>query len=75
MRPLSRLALVAGLLGLLASPAVAQLKSQVHQAPSPAPAPLLGAGIPAFFALGGGVWIARLRARRTKRTEKPSSGA
>jgi peptidoglycan/LPS O-acetylase OafA/YrhL len=66
MRFFSYAAIVAGTLGLLMSQAVA-----VHQGPQPAPAPLLGAGIPAFFALGGGVLIARLRARR----RKPAEGA
>jgi hypothetical protein len=32
-------------------------------APSPAPAPLLAAGIPAFVALGGGAAVLRLRRR------------
>ena len=73
MRPFSYAAIVAGTLGLLMHQAAAQLLPLVHQAPHPAPAPLLGAGIPAFFALGGGALIARFRARRQKRSESPSS--
>lgn len=69
MRPFTCVAIVAGMLGLFMSQAFA-----VHQLPQPAPAPLLGAGIPAFFALGGGVLIARLRARRRKNTEGSSTG-
>ena len=68
MRLFSYVAIIAGTLCLLMSQAVA-----VHQVPQPAPAPLLGAGIPAFFALGGGVLVARLRARRRKRAVGASS--
>jgi hypothetical protein len=38
-----------------------------HCGGSPAPAPLLAAGIPAFLALGGGTAIARLMRRRRER--------
>ena len=69
MRPFSCVAIVAGMLVLSLSQAFA-----VHQGPQPAPAPLLGAGIPAFFALGGGALIARLRARRRKHAEAASGG-
>jgi hypothetical protein len=68
MRLSSYAATVAGTFGLLMSQAAAQMLPMVHQVPHPAPAPLLGAGIPAFFALGGGALIARLKARRNKRT-------
>ena len=37
-----------------------------HHVPSPAPAPLLAAGIPAFAALGGGAAILRLRRKFRK---------
>ena len=70
MQAFKRAAIAAGTFCLLMNQAVAQVLPMVHQAPHPAPAPLLGAGLPAFFALGGGVLIARFRARRTKRTEK-----
>jgi hypothetical protein len=40
---------------------------------SPAPAPLLAAGIPAFMALGGGVLVARLRRRSKTRSSTPES--
>lgn len=68
MRVFAYVAIFAGTLGLFMSQAFA-----VHQLPQPAPAPLLGAGIPAFFALGGGVLITRLRARRRKHTGGASS--
>jgi len=73
MRILAFAAIVAGTFGFMMSHAVAQMLPMVHQVPHPAPAPLLGAGLPAFFALGGGALIARLRARRARPTETPAS--
>jgi hypothetical protein len=54
---------------------VARLAMASVQAPHPAPAPFLAAGIPAFLALGGGALVGRVMRRRKSRNERTASAS